>query len=48
VTQFSSYNSTYGASARLIILLLWIWLAASAVLYGAKLDAVLDERSCRK
>jgi membrane protein len=44
VTRFASYNSTYGASAGLIILLLWIWLAASAVLYGAELDAVLEAR----
>jgi membrane protein len=44
VTRFASYNSTYGASAGLIILLLWIWLAATAVLYGAELDQVLEER----
>jgi membrane protein len=47
VTRFASYNSTYGASAGLIILLLWIWLAASAVLYGAELDKVLEARSRR-
>jgi membrane protein len=45
VTRFAGYNSTYGASAGLIILLLWIWLAASAVLYGAELDEVLEQRS---
>jgi membrane protein len=48
VTRFASYNSTYGASAGLIILLLWIWLGASAVLYGAEVDEVLEERAGRE
>lgn len=32
------------ASAGQIILLLWIWLAATALLYGAELDQVLEAR----
>ena len=45
VKRFASYNSTYGASAGFVILLLWIWLAATAVLYGAELDQVLEARA---
>jgi membrane protein len=47
VTHFASYNTTYGAFAGAIILMLWIWLAGSALLFGAELDAVLDERAAR-
>jgi len=45
IKEFAGYNATYGASAGLIILLLWIWLAASAVLFGAELDEVLEDRA---
>ena len=48
VGTFASYNSTYGAFAGAIILLLWIWLGAAALLYGAELDAVLAEEESSK
>jgi membrane protein len=44
VANFASYNTTYGAFAGGVILLLWIWLACIAFLLGAELDAVLSER----
>jgi len=43
VSTIATYNATYGAFAGAIILLLWIWLAAIALLFGAELDAVLAE-----
>jgi membrane protein len=43
ISDFASYNATYGTSAGLIILLLWFWLAGSAILYGAEIDAVIEE-----
>jgi membrane protein len=43
VSHFASYNATYGAFAGAVILLLWIWLGGAALLYGAELDAVLEE-----
>jgi membrane protein len=43
VSYVASYNATYGAFAGAVILLLWIWLASTALLYGAELDAVIDE-----
>lgn len=45
ITQIASYNATYGAFSAAIILMLWIWLAGSVLLFGAELDAVLDERA---
>jgi membrane protein len=43
VTSIATYNTTYGAFAGAIILMLWIWLAAIALLLGAELDAALAE-----
>ena len=44
VGEISSYNSTYGAFAALVILLLWAWITSSAFLFGCEFDAVLAER----
>jgi len=44
ISQVATYNTTYGAFAGAVILLLWIWLAAIALLLGCEVDAVLDER----
>jgi membrane protein len=43
-SHFATYNATYGAFAGGVILLLWIWLASIALLFGAELDAALEER----
>jgi membrane protein len=45
VSEIASYNATYGAFAGAVILLLWFWLGAAALLYGAELDAVRAERA---
>jgi hypothetical protein len=39
LSSFASYNETYGAFAGAVILLLWIWIAAGAVLLDAELSA---------
>ncbi len=44
VGEVSSYNTTYGAFAALVILLLWIWLTSMVFLVGCEFDAVLAER----
>ena len=44
VGEISSYNSTYGAFAALVILLLWAWITSIAFLFGCEFDAVLAER----
>jgi membrane protein len=43
VTHLASYNATYGALAGAIVLMLWLWQAGSILLFGAELDAVIDE-----
>jgi membrane protein len=42
VTNFGSYNKTYGTFAGVIIFLLWIWLTNLAILFGAELNAELE------
>jgi membrane protein len=43
VSHFGKYNETYGALGGVIILLLWFWLSALTILYGAELNATLEE-----
>jgi len=42
VSNFSSYDKTYGSLAGVIIFLLWLWLTNLALLFGAELDAELE------
>jgi membrane protein len=39
VSQFASYNKTYGALAGVIVFLVWMWITNIAVLFGAELNA---------
>src|SRR4029453_2980556 len=47
VDNFGKYNQTYGALAAVIILLLWLYLSAFAVLLGAELDAETERQTAR-
>jgi membrane protein len=42
VRNFSTYGAFYGAFGAAIILLLWIYLAANAFLFGAELNAAVE------
>jgi membrane protein len=42
VSRFGSYDANYRALAAPVILLLWFWLNALAVLVGAEIDAELE------
>ncbi|HET8598705.1 MAG TPA: YihY/virulence factor BrkB family protein [Segeticoccus sp.] len=42
VSNFSSYNKTYGALAGVIVFLLWLWITNIALLLGAELDSELE------
>jgi membrane protein len=47
VSNFSNYNKAYGSLAAVIVLLLWLYLSAFAVLLGAEIDAIRTERHTR-
>ena len=42
VSNFGSYDATYGSLAAPVVLLLWFWLSALIVLIGAEIDAELE------
>lgn len=45
VSNFGKYNQTYGSLAAIVILLLWFYLTAFAVLVGAELDAEVEHQT---
>lgn len=45
VTQFGSYNATYGAIGGVIVLMLWFYMSALSVLAGAELNAEIEHAS---
>jgi membrane protein len=42
VTNFASYNKTYGALAGPIVFLVWLWISNIMILLGAELNAELE------
>lgn len=42
VSNFGNYNETFGALGGVIVLLLWLWLSAYIVLFGAELDSEME------
>ena len=45
LSHFGNYDHTYGSMAAIAMLLIWFYLSALAVLYGAELDCVRDTRA---
>ena len=45
VANFTSYNATYGAIGGVIVLMLWFYVSAFAVLVGAELNAEIEHAS---
>lgn len=44
VSNFGSYNATYGAIAGVVIMLLWFQVSSLLILVGAEINAVLEAR----
>lgn len=44
VSNFATYSATYGAFATVVILLVWLYLTNLVLLFGAELNAVVDQR----
>jgi membrane protein len=47
VSHFGSYNKTYGSLAAIIVLLTWLWISTSAVLFGAEINAEAERQTRR-
>jgi membrane protein len=45
VAGFGKYNETYGSLAAIVILLLWLYISAFAVLLGAELNVAIEHRT---
>jgi membrane protein len=45
VVHFTSYNATYGTIGGVIVLMLWFYVSALAVLVGAELNAEIEHAS---
>ncbi len=43
VSNFGSYNETYGSLGAVVILLLWFWMSAMTILIGAEFNATLEQ-----
>lgn len=47
VSNFASYNETYGSIAAVIVLMLWLWLTAVIVLLGAEINAEIEHQTAQ-
>jgi membrane protein len=45
VSNFTSYNATYGAIGGVIVLMLWFYVSSLAILIGAELNAEIEHAS---
>ena len=48
VAQFGTYDETYGPLAGVVVLLLWLYLTALAVVLGGELNAELERQSAAR
>jgi membrane protein len=44
VSNFGSYNKTYGTFAGIIVFLIWVWISNIAILLGAEFDAEIERQ----
>lgn len=48
VSNFGSYNATYGALGGVVVLLVWIYLSSFIFLFSAEVNAVLAQRAIER
>ena len=46
--KFGSYNKTWGSLSAVIVMLTWLWLSSLALLFGAELNAEIEENQERR
>jgi membrane protein len=46
--KFGSYNKTWGSLSAVIVMLTWLWLSSLALLFGAELNAEIEESQERR
>lgn len=44
VSRLGSYNETYGSLGAVVVLLMWFWISAVAVILGAELNAEMEHQ----
>jgi membrane protein len=47
VAKFGSFGETYGSLAAVVVVLLWLWISAFAVVLGAELNSELEHQTHR-
>ena len=47
-SKFGSYNKTWGSLSAVIVMLTWLWLSSLALLFGAELNAAIEESQERR
>jgi membrane protein len=47
VSQFGGYAKTYGAIAGIVVVLMWLWITAYAILLGAEINAESEQQTVR-
>jgi membrane protein len=47
VSNFASYNETYGSLGAVVILLMWFWVSAFVVLVGAEINCEIERQTER-
>lgn len=47
VSNFGSYNATYGSLGAVIGMMMWMWISSIVVLVGAELDSEIEHQTAR-
>ena len=45
VSNFGSYDVSYGALGGVIVMLMWMWISSQVILLGAEINALLEHKS---